>query len=753
MSLLIKRFFRFGEFTVDTDQKVLLRAGRPVRLTPKLFDTLLVLVRNGGRIVEKEELMNQLWPDSFVEEANLSSNIQQLRKILGDNARHPIYIETVARRGYRFIAEVADSMIESGAIGGQITELLGTSHAQSTEGVTRPDRETPARERAYAIRSAENDPVASIAHAPSTRPAKRMILFAAALVAIFAAGGFASWGLLTASNRKLSENTKRDATSTARAPVRLEQLTGTGQSYHVAISGDGKYFAYTHGPNRRQSIWLRQVSTGANVEIVPAGGNIHGLAFANSGEFLYFVRGDPTSLYRVALLGGAPTMVVDGLEGKFSLSSDDSQIAFIRQVINRKGQREYSLVLANSDGGSQRTLLVGTHPDRLDVPLLSPDGQSIICAHGNWASGSQNVGILEVRVGDGTQRELCPHRFIKIVKMAWLPNKAGLLLSATRSAAEKDVIQLWRLSLPSLELSQITEGFISYGDLSVTATGDKAVASRVTRLSDIWVGSDRAPQSLRKITQATDDFAWAPYGQLVYASTASGVTDLWIMRQDGAQQRQLTVNAEMNGTPAITSDSRYIVFISSRTRAFQVWRMDLDGSDQIQLSKGAGANFPAVSPDGKWVVYNTTDNWRLWKVSIDGGEPLPLTDYVAAYPSVSPDGKRIACVGRNQSRIEFLVLPFEGGQPLKRIDLAGQSFSGNRIQWTPDGKSLIYAAESNGATAIIKQSLEGGPVERLASFDQDELFDFGYSFDGRFLAVTRGGWRHDAVLISGLNRY
>src|SRR5689334_9328759 len=104
--LLANPHYRFGEFTVDTDQKVLLRQGKELPLTPKLFETLLILVENSGRIVQKEQFMERLWPHSFVEEANLTSNIQQLRKSLGDNARHPQYIETVTKRGYRFIADV-----------------------------------------------------------------------------------------------------------------------------------------------------------------------------------------------------------------------------------------------------------------------------------------------------------------------------------------------------------------------------------------------------------------------------------------------------------------------------------------------------------------------------------------------------------------------------------------------------------------------------------------------------------------------
>src|SRR4026208_492117 len=97
---------QFKDFTVNTDEKVLLRDGEFIALAPKVFETLLVLIENHGRIVLKEELMKRLWPDTFVEEANLTFNIQQLRKSLGDNARSPIYIQTIARRGYRFIAAV-----------------------------------------------------------------------------------------------------------------------------------------------------------------------------------------------------------------------------------------------------------------------------------------------------------------------------------------------------------------------------------------------------------------------------------------------------------------------------------------------------------------------------------------------------------------------------------------------------------------------------------------------------------------------
>ena len=134
--------------------------------------------------------------------------------------------------------------------------------------------------------------------------------------------------------------------------------------------------------------------------------------------------------------------------------------------------------------------------------------------------------------------------------------------------------------------------------------------------------------------------------------------------------------------------------------------------------------------------------------AIDGGDATQLTDFVAGMPSVSPDGKTIACIGRNESKRELLVLPFEGGEPIKKLGFSGWM---SRIQWTNDGKTLIYVGERNGRSAIIRQSLNGDLVEDQLNLDTDELFDFGYSVDGQSLAITRGGWLSDIVLISGLS--
>ena len=102
-------FYAFGRFSLKTAERVLLREGEPVPLTPKVFDILLALVENRGRIVEKDDLMKRVWPNTFVEEGNLTQNVSLLRKALGENPSGPQFIETVPRRGYRFVADISES--------------------------------------------------------------------------------------------------------------------------------------------------------------------------------------------------------------------------------------------------------------------------------------------------------------------------------------------------------------------------------------------------------------------------------------------------------------------------------------------------------------------------------------------------------------------------------------------------------------------------------------------------------------------
>ncbi|MGH9969978.1 MAG: winged helix-turn-helix domain-containing protein, partial [Pyrinomonadaceae bacterium] len=124
MSKEAQPFYEFGPFRLETTERTLLRDGQPVPLPPKVFDTLLLLVQRSGHVVEKEELMQKLWPDTFVEESNLTQNVFTLRKVLGERHDEHAYIETVPKRGYRFAADVRELQDES-------TELIIEKHTRA----------------------------------------------------------------------------------------------------------------------------------------------------------------------------------------------------------------------------------------------------------------------------------------------------------------------------------------------------------------------------------------------------------------------------------------------------------------------------------------------------------------------------------------------------------------------------------------------------------------------------------------------
>jgi Tol biopolymer transport system component/DNA-binding winged helix-turn-helix (wHTH) protein len=752
MSASPKHLYQFGVFAVDTDQRVLLREGKPQPLAPKVFETLAILVENSGRIVAKEELMNRLWPDTFVEEANLTFNIQQIRKCLGDNARKPLYVETVARRGYRFIADVRKGLTateRSDEPGSRTSrhDAANQGRSQSIEDTT-----TAVEPASFATTSEHNVAIERPALQASAGIKTNVLAVSAALM-ILVAAGLVLWEFPDLFRRSRNPDKRTEINLTNASGLKLEKLTETGQSRHAAISPDGKYVAYTRVFGKEMAIWLRQLATNTNVEIVPTGGLIYSLAFTNNGDYLYFVRGDPiVALYRVPLVGGVPSKVADKVEGGFCLSFDDSRVAFVRLIVNREGQQLHCLVVANADTSAEHTLLVANYPNMIDAPVWTPDDQSIICAYGNWEGGGQDARIVEVNVNNGADRELSSERFFRIRKIAWVRQKKALIICARKNLGGNN--QLWRVSYPGMEITQLTEGLSPYLDLSIATNADIAVASQATRLSDIWAGPGDDPRNLKRITQATDEFCWTPNGRLVYPSTASGNWDLWMTQPDSTEQRQLTNDPSVDKSPTVTPDNRYIVFTSNRTGELQLWRMNIDGSNQTQLTNRSPADHAAILPDGKWVLYNTTDDWHVWKIPIEGGEPVPVIAHWAGFPAVSPDGKLIAFVARNEPKTELsiVVQPIDGGEPLKRFEFAGGSLSGTRIQWTPDSKALIYAVERKGPTAIMKQLIEGGPTQEIVDFGTDELFDFGYSTDGKSFAVTRGVWQHDIVLINDLNR-
>jgi len=788
------QIYEFGPFRLDAGERVLLKEGRAVALTPKEAELLTALVRRAGRVVPKEELLREVWPDTFVAEKTLAQNVFTLRRALAREDAERQYVETMPRRGYRFgtpVREVPAAAGAEGIVGGEGGAGQRSEGDGAVEGVpVAPERVLPGADslRATAGSAPETTPVVPAPYAPSDdglnggraanngggaetnvapvegggaaaggrggHPVRDAVLITVVSVLVFAALVYAVF--------KFTIRPRTERRPPAFQSMKVTRLPVSGEVQEAAISPDGMYLAYVapEPGGRGTAVWVRQVSAASNTQriVEPEEAVFYGgLSFTPDGQHVVFAAFGPNSdggeLRQVPTLGGAVRKVTEGLGSPVTFSPDGRRIAYTRG----RAPEAVSLHVADADGSNERKVAERRFPSLIGLASWSPDGRRIAVAYGtggNVDSGNPYIGVAVLDAEDGAETRVTPERWVDARQLSWLPDGSGLVLNA--SEQELSPAQLWEVAYPSGEVRRITNDLSSYTGASLTADGSALVAAQTDRSPNIWVAAQGDSARARQITSGAGRFdgfygvAWAPDGRIVYASVASGSWDIWAMNPDGTGQRQLTVGARSNYGPSVSPDGRHIVFLSNRAGAFNIWRMDADGSNPLRLTSGTGENFPHVTPDGKWVVYATygfQNPGLIWKVPLEGGEPVRLTDKPSSWPFVSPDGKFVACIYSGDGRSpqgRLAVVPVEGGEPIKFFDVE-PSFRAN-ITWTPDNRGLAFLDARSGTNNVWMQPLAGGRPVQLTDFQGAGVIAYDYSRDGR-LVVTRSVDTTGVVLI------
>ena len=186
-----------------------------------------------------------------------------------------------------------------------------------------------------------------------------------------------------------------------------------------------------------------------------------------------------------------------------------------------------------------------------------------------------------------------------------------------------------------------------------------------------------------------------------------------------------------------------------------MWRMNMDGSNPVRLTSGLSDVFPSVSPDSRWVIYTALEGVKpaLWKVSIDGGTAVGVTDHAATTSAISPDGRYIA-FSYPESRDPFAppnrvaIIPFEGGPIEKTFEVPATGTVLSVLQWAHDGKSILYSVTLSNVTNIWKQDIDGGSPEQITDFKDLLMTGFAWTRDGKQLACSRGSLVRDAILVT-----
>lgn len=537
--------------------------------------------------------------------------------------------------------------------------------------------------------------------------------------------------------------------------VKLSKLTNSGKIVTAAISPDGREFAFATFEGGMQSLFLRQVaSTSSAVEMVGAvEGDYHGISFSPDGKFIFYrhsLPAKPKTLFKISTLGGKPVKLVDDVDSPVAVSPDGKYVAYLRGYPD---QKETALLVSLVDGGAERKIVVMKSPSEFVIdsgPSWSPDGKQVVTAARQEDGTTTYQKLLVVKVADGSVKRLEKSRWQQIGELAWVGD--GNSIVATGVEQESSSAQVWQISYPTGEAKRISNDLTDYTSLTMTRNSKQLLAVQTEQQSNVWLAPAGDESKAIQLTSTNGDgfdaLSFTPSGGIIYTVLVNGQQNLWRVDRNGRNSRQLTNTEGINRTPVVSPDGKTVVFGSNRSGAMHLWRMSIDGSDPVELTRGTCDTNPQITPDGKWVIYQAYNygDSNLFRIPIEGGEPRALSE-PAGPPVYSPDGKFMASpypVWALQAPY-LAVFSSDGGVPIKLFELTAPTFG---YRWTSDGKTITYIRTIGGVSNIWRQSIDGGEPQQVTKFSSELVFATDWSRDGKFLIYSKGSRSRDAILLT-----
>jgi Tol biopolymer transport system component/DNA-binding winged helix-turn-helix (wHTH) protein len=769
MKEIKNRFYEFGEFRIDARERLLSKDGKLIPVNFKSFDVLLVLIQNQGQLLEKEELMNRVWAEAIVEEANLKNCISALRKALGDTPGQSRYIQTLPKLGYKFVAPViilpdekaeliverhtlTEVMIESASVTFSEDEsavdaaLNGHSMlpvANAGTGDNEPAALQPAKDaqgsQAATLPIQSIKEIQGIANSSGRKAVYKNPVAIVTLALLLAVSGFLLVKIFSATAAK---------SEFAFDKIKMTRLTDLGNGFTV-ISPDGKYLAYCSGDQSGTSLSVKNLQSNQVTELLPkALRSIAGISFSVDNQRLYCTIVDKEKLtgamVEIPINGETPRKLFEGIETKASLSPDGKRLVF-RRFENAMGRN--MIVVSNLDGSDEQVLLPASMRYIFFDCLWSPDGKTITLILRVFdEDGNRFWQIGEIPATGGTIKPITEPQKEGILSLSWMPDQKGLV-SVIREP-DSDLKQLWFVSYPDGNKKKITNDINDYSYVLVTDAGKSIFATHFSYSSTVWVADGLDPAAAQKLNLASGYYSrlrWTPDNRILY--TYAG--DIWVMSPDGTSRLRLTADAGINLQSVMSHDGRYIAFLSNRSGRSQVWRSDSDGNNAKQVT-----NVPndvatvQFSPDGKWLFYATwfPVGYTIWKVPVDGGNAIQLTFKDTKSSSISPDGKELAYTVYDDLKKRTLIAfkSTEGGETDKFYEFPALE-SYNILEWKKDGLFCSNKAE----TELFLLPVTGGKPKQLTHFNSGESINAALSPDGSKLTFARITTNKDILLISG----
>ena len=713
--------YQFGLFRLDARERRLLREGTPVPLPPRAFDLLLVLVRDHGRLLGKDELLKLVWPDTFVEEANLPSNVSLIRKALGDTTEGRRYIETVPKHGYRFVADV---------------------------------RRVSGDGRTSAVKQ---EPDAQGLAAPSThRVARQSVLIALALmVGLVALGGAAALFY------RWTKNGNPDRQADSWRSIAVTSYPGAERFPSLSPDGQRVVFAWHRESSDNYDVYVQLVQGGTPLQLTSHAQHDWSPVWSPDGGSIAFLRWSPglnADLIIMPSLPGAEHRLttVAPLPGRGPICgghlawSPDG--AWIATSDTEQDDEPPGLFLVSTVTGEKRRL---TRPDRGQrdtAPSFAPDGTRLafvrvlsfgiseifqlqlsqtgeavgaptaVTGLNRWStSPAWNASGSEVLFSSG---DLFTDRQLYRAPVSGAPGSRQFQRSfgetpdstvftvnreATRVLYGREFFDpnVWMLTQDSQGGSPTTRVFApsTWVDVNPQFSPDGervAFESSRTGRFEIWTarrdGSNPFPVTSMG-GGPTGSPSWAPDGRrIAFTSGAAGRSHVYIVRSEGGTSTRLTDDDTNEAFPTWSGDGRWIYFNSNRRGNSQVWKIQVpehgsaSSDSAIQVTRNGGTL--AIESDDRRTLYFSKAGQggvSLWEMRLPDGEERQVVESLNDLVSFAPSKLGIFYVPRTNltaaAAIEFVDFALRATTTIARMNkplMVGMSAH-------PDGRSLLYS--------------------------------------------------------------
>ncbi|HQU84888.1 MAG TPA: winged helix-turn-helix domain-containing protein [Pyrinomonadaceae bacterium] len=732
--LQTNRFYDFGAFRLDAKKRRLLRGEEIIPLTPKEFELLFVLVKNAGKVVEKDDLLDEIWKDTFVEEGTLTRNISWLRRKLAANVdeKNIKFIETVPKRGYRFLPEIK---IESEQP--LVIEEQTLTRIRIEETLTIPDQKIEAEIIVPQI--AASNEYALIQNSKfKIQNSKSNRLYLAFALIIFAVLGFFAYRAVF----QTSETT----------PILVSKIAPfsglTGREDMPSFSPDGKQiaFSWNGGEADTLSIYVKLIGAGEPLRLTNSAQNDLYPTFSPDASQIFFVRAFPTHSEVIAIpaLGGAERKICE-LKSYASLSfAPDGNTLAIGDA--DESGKIFAVYLLDLRTGEKRRLTNPSETSLDNTPRFSPDGKQIAFLR---SSGDFVQELMIVSSTGGEPRQITNDK-ARIRNLGWSADGKNIYFVSFRANNQSN---LWQISASGGEPRLVSTGGKNMRNMAVSPDRKTVAFVEETEDSNIRrINSDGTAQKFIASARGDHSPHIAPdASRIAFVSDRSGHGEIWIADADGKNQRQLTFSEVSAGSPRISPDGKTVLFDKQTGESSNIFTVSIEGGEPRRIAETAARDIlPAWSADGKTIFFtsNRSGDFQLWKIPANGGEAVQLTKQGAFESFAAPDGKTIL-YSKSRGIAGLWQISIDGSD---EKTVSALSEAGYWRSWTVTNGGVYFVAYAPNPPYQLKfYDFANARLNNLAAIEKVPLWNFSglsASADGKLVLYAQSDQNTSSIMLA-----